>query len=242
MEIKILWFYHDILDLYGDSGNIKVLKYRCLKRNIKVVIDYLYIGQYIDISEYDLLFVGGGADLEQNMIYKDLLKYKKDIIKSINNGCFLLLICGGYQLFGQYYIDQNDNKIDGLGIFDYYTIGNKKDRCIGNVLVDCLLDGQKIEVLGFENHAGETFINTNNVLGKIIVGNGNQYKGLYEGYYDGQCLGTYLHGPLLPKNPILTDFIILKALSKRYKDVKLEPLDDTFENKAFNIMKKRISI
>ena len=239
MELRLLWLYHDIMDLYGDSGNIKVIKKRCEDRNIRFVLNTMGIGQNVDFNDYDLVFFGGGADAEQNIIYKDLLKRKDSIIDALNNDTFFLLICGGYQLFGQYYKDQDNNKIMGLGINDYYTVAKDNIRCIGNIYIKCQLDDEEIEVIGFENHAGQTE-NVNNPLGKVIKGYGNTIDSTYEGYYDGKCLGTYIHGPLLPKNPALADFVIKRALSKRYDNVYLEPQEDVFEKKAFSIMKNRL--
>lgn len=242
MELKILWMYHDMMDLYGDKGNIAVLKKRCKDRGISVLVDTCGINQVVNMNEYDLIFMGGGADKEQALIYEDLISRKNSIVSAIENGAFILLICGGYQLFGQYYIDANGNKIDGLGLFPYYTEsakGNK--RCIGNVLIEATLDNEIIEIIGFENHGGQT-IGVDNPLGNVIVGHGNVFNGTYEGYYNGQVLGTYLHGPLLPKNPKLADHIIYKALSRHNSDVVLKKLDDTLENKAFQVMRNRLLI
>ena len=239
MELRILWMYHDIMDLYGDSGNIKVLKKRCNDRGIKTQIDTLGIGQNIDISEYDLVFFGGGADNEQSIIYNDLLNRKDNIIRAINANTIFLLICGGYQMFGQYYKDRDNNVIDGLKIFDYYTEAKGSNRCIGNILINATLEDSNFEIIGFENHGGQTY-NVTKPLGIVVKGHGNCYKSRFEGIYDKNCIGTYLHGPILPKNPKLADFIILKALSKRYHEINLDPLDDTIENLAFNNMKTRL--
>ena len=239
MILNVLWMYHDIMDLYGDSGNIKVIIKRCKDRNIDVKLDTLTLNQKVNLSNYDLVFFGGGADNEQNIIYKDLLNRRQDIITAINNNTFFLLICGGYQMFGQYYKDRDNNIIDGLKIFDYYTEANGNDRCIGNILIDVELDEYNFQVIGFENHGGQTK-NVSKPLGKVLTGHGNTYKGKYEGIYYNNCIGTYLHGPLLPKNPQLADFIIYKALSKRYNNFELKPLDDTLESLAFNTLKHRI--
>ena len=121
MDLKILWMYNDLMDLYGDKGNIQVLKTRALKRNINVTVKTCSLNEEVDINDYDLFFLGGGADYEQNLIFEDLLKRKDSIVNALNHSTTFLLICGGYQLFGKYYLDQDGNKIDGLGIFDYYT-------------------------------------------------------------------------------------------------------------------------
>lgn len=240
MELKILWMYHDIMDLYGDRGNIAVLKYRCEKRGITFNLDTCGIGEEKDLSNYNLVFIGGGADREQNILYNDLIARKENIQKAINENTFFLLICGGYQLFGKYYLDNNGAKIDGLNIFDYYTESdNSVGRCIGNVLIEAELDNQKYQIIGFENHGGQTK-NVEKPLGKVISGHGNVYKGEFEGVYDNNVLGTYIHGPLLPKNPDLADFVIKKALSKNYKEVTLSKLDDFLEEKARETMINRL--
>lgn len=151
-----------------------------------------------------------------------------------------MLICGGYQLFGKYYTDANNDKIEGLGIFDYYTQAplNKK-RCVGNIIVDANLDNEIIRICGFENHGGQTK-NVTTVLGNVVKGHGNEYQSKFEGFYNGTVLGTYIHGPLLPKNSKLADFIIKKALSRNYGEVVLHPLDDTFEEGARNTIYKRL--
>ncbi len=239
MILNILWLYHNIMDLYGDSGNIKVLKKRLLDRNIEVNVETLGLNEEKDFSKFDLIFFGGGADNEQNIIYEDLIKRKSAIEKAIEDKTFILLICGGYQLFGQYYKDQDGKIIDGLKIFDYYTENKSEGRCIGNVLIEVKLDDEVFELIGFENHGGQT-MNVKYPLGKVIYGHGNEYIKGFEGFYHQNVLGTYLHGPLLPKNPKLADFIIKKALAKRYGQVTLSELDDSLEAKAFETLKKRL--
>ena len=232
-ELKILYLYPDILELYGDFGNIQVLKYRLEKRGINAIIDsYSIEDESPDFCSYDLIFAGGGADQEQSILAKDLIKYKENIQEAINNGVFFLLICGAYQLFGKYYKDVNGNIIPGLEIFDYYTeaINDRKKRCIGNIVIDVTLDNIKTKVIGFENHGGQTF-NITNPFGQVIVGNGNKFGDTEEGFFLENVIATYLHGPILSKNPDLTDFIIKYCLDKKYnQNTNLEPLDDTFEN------------
>lgn len=237
MKLRVLWFYHDIMDLYGDKGNIKVIQKRCADRGIEVIIDTLAIGSNHDIDNYDILFIGGGADREQNIIYKDLLSRKESLIRAMNDKTFILLICGGYQLFGQYYLDRDNNKIEGLDIFDYYTEANTKGRCIGNIVIEAELDNKKMMLIGFENHGGQTH-NVAYPLGKVISGHGNCFQGQFEGFYLDNVLGTYMHGPLLPKNPELADFIIKQGLKKRYGEVQLSKLNDEMEEKAREMLIK----
>ncbi|MDH6366056.1 MULTISPECIES: glutamine amidotransferase [unclassified Breznakia] len=241
MKLNVLWMYHDVMDLYGDRGNIQVLKKRCMDRHIEIEIDTCGIGESKHIGDYDLLFIGGGADREQGLLFDDLVSRKQDIIDAIDAKTFVLLICGGYQFFGQYYIDNSNNKIEGLGIFNYYTTSDSSvGRCIGNIEIEAILDGKTVNIVGFENHGGQTR-GVEHPLGKVVHGHGNEYQGGYEGFYNGQVLGTYMHGPLLPKNPEVADFIISKALAKRYGEVQLAKLDDTLENRAHEVMQKRMA-
>ncbi len=240
MKIKVLWMYHDLMDLYGDKGNIQVIKTRCAKRNIDCVVDTCTIGEVRDISQYDLFFFGGGADREQNLIFEDLLKRKDDIQRSLDKGCTFLLICGGYQMFGQYYKDQDGKQMPCLGFFPYYTESSDRDhRCIGNIVIQAQLDGNEFEVVGFENHGGQTR-GVTTPLGKVLYGHGNEHQSQFEGFANEQVIATYMHGPLLPKNPAVADTVILRALKKNYGNVTLEPLDDVLENKAREVMLDRL--
>jgi hypothetical protein len=231
--------YHDIMDLYGDKGNILTLQKRALERGIEFEVQTVGIGQSADLSDFDLIFMGGGADKEQISLIPDLLSRKDNIVKAIEEKTFVLLICGGYQLFGQYYIAADGSQIDGLKIADYYTLtGDNKSRCIGNVIVDAELDGHKLRLVGFENHGGQTQ-NVSSPLGKVVHGCGNAFGAGFEGYYDGRILGTYLHGPLLPKNGELADFVLTKAIQKRNPEFQYEdlsPLQAPFEEQARKVL------
>ncbi|MFV0381766.1 MAG: type 1 glutamine amidotransferase [Breznakia sp.] len=239
MKLRILWMYHNIMDLYGDHGNIQVLKRRCQKRHIEVIVDTCAIGETKSMKKYDLLFIGGGADHEQRLLHKDLLQRKTDILQANQEGMFILLVCGGFQFFGQYYIDATGKKMEGLKFFDYYTQNNQEvGRCIGNIVIEANLDGEIMEVVGFENHGGQTK-NVKTPFGKVIKGHGNIFQGEYEGFYNGKVLATYIHGPLLPKNPKVADFVIRKALVRNYGNVELIALDDTLEYQAQKIMIQR---
>ena len=245
MELRVCWMYHDIMDLYGDKGNMMVLKKRCEDRNIAITIDTLAIGDERDLTQYDLLFLGGGADKEQMMLIDDLLSRKDNIKEAMEQNTFVLLICGGYQLFGQYYISADNEKIEGLNFFDYYTdTGSNGTRCIGNIAIECNLDGEKIIAVGFENHGGQT-CGVTTPLGNVLSGYGNSFEGKKEGFYNGQVLATYMHGPLLPKNPEIADFVIYKGLKKKHPQLSLHdllPLDDTLEQQAKEAMLKRLSL
>ena len=174
----------------------------------------------------------GGADNEQSILSQDLIKYKENIKEAINNGVFFLLICGAYQLFGKYYKGVEGNIIPGLEIFDYYTeaSNDRKKRCIGNIVIETSLAGCQTKIIGFENHGGQTY-NISNPFGKVLFGNGNKFSDKFEGFFIKNVIATYLHGPLLSKNPELTDYIIKYCLDRKYNEnISLEPLDDNFEN------------
>ena len=234
-ELNILYLYPDILELYGDFGNIQVLKYRLEKHGIKVNITPYSIGDNApDFTKFDLVFSGGGADQEQGILAEDLLKYKDNIKESVNNGVFFLLICGSYQLFGKYYKGVEGNVIPGLEVFDYYTetLEDRKKRCIGNIVINATLNGKETKIIGFENHGGQTF-NIDTPLGDVIYGNGNKFGDTKEGFMQKNVIATYLHGPLLSKNPELADYIIKYCLDRKFnEDITLQPLNDEFETKC----------
>ena len=240
-EIKLLYLYPDMMELYGDFGNIQVLKYRCNQRNIKLTVDEYILGDNpSDFKNYDIVFAGGGADNEQTILSEDLIKYKKDIKEAIESGTFFLLICGAYQLFGKYYKGVEGNIIPGLEVFDYYTEAqsDRNKRCIGNIVTKVTIDGMETEVIGFENHGGQT-LGVDTPFGEVIVGNGNKFEDKEEGFFRKNVIATYLHGPLLSKNPQIADYIIKYCLERKInKDdknsgkIELEKLDDTFEEKC----------
>ena len=243
-SIKILYLYPDMLELYGDYGNIQVLKYRIESRGYKAIIDRYSIGNAApNFNDYDIVFAGGGADNEQSILAEDLVKYKDNIKEAVNNGVFFLLICGAYQLFGKYYKGVEGNIIPGLEVFDYYTVANpdRKKRCIGNIVIETNLKNSnndtdssdsniKTKVIGFENHGGQTF-DISNSFGNVLFGNGNKFGDSEEGFFENNVIATYLHGPLLSKNPELCDFIIKYCLNRKYNEnIELVPLNDEFEN------------
>ena len=234
-ELKLLYLYPDMLELYGDYGNIQVLKYRMEKRGINLIIDRYSIGDKApDFTSYDIVFAGGGADNEQSILSPDLIKYKENIKEAVKNKVFFLLICGSYQLFGKYYKGVEGNIIPGLEVFDYYTVAqpDRKKRCIGNIVLKVNLEDIETEVIGFENHGGQTF-DVDSPFGKVLYGNGNKFGDSEEGFFKENVIATYLHGPLLSKNPVLADYIISYCLERKYNEkVELEKLDDTFEEKC----------
>lgn len=245
--MKILSLYPNMMDLYGDSGNLQILKYRAAKRGIKVQIDEYKIGDGAPrFDKYDLVFMGGGSDREQQTVAADLRKYRKEIQRAIEDGVVFLMICGAYQLFGQSYRDAEGNLIRGLQIFDFHTEASldKSQRCIGNVVVEARLSDVLTTVLvGFENHGGQTH-GVTTPLGRVLYGNGNTFNDEYEGMRYLNFIGTYLHGPLLAKNPVLADYLLELSWRRRYPTRKLPPAkgpDDTFEEQARREMIERCS-
>lgn len=241
--IKILHMYADMLDLYGDSGNMEILNYRCRMRGIECRIDkYSIDSEMPDFSSYDLIYIGGGADLEQQHISADLLKCRDGIVKAYNEGVFLFLICGGYQLMGRYYRDADGNEIPGLGLFDYFTIApsSRKMRCIGNIVIRTMVTGETVDVVGFENHGGQTQ-EVKTPFGEVLYGNGNCSKSSAEGYFEKNVIATYLHGPLLSKNPEISDYMISYCINRDVtKSVELSVLDDRLEKDCRKVMLNRL--
>lgn len=230
MIVRIAHLYPDMLNLYGDRGNIIVLKARLQARGIDCAVDAVTMGKGFNADDYDMLFIGGGQDFEQDVLLDDLKKGKDvQISKAIHNGTPMLAICGGYQMLGKYYKTYDGNKLEYLGALDFYTEG-KEERMIGNY---AFKTKEGIEVVGFENHSGRTYLGKDlEPLGKIIKGFGNNGEDGTEGVRFKNTLGTYSHGPVLPKNPQLADLLISKALENKYGKSDLVPLTDTLEQKA----------
>lgn len=239
MKFKIAWLYYDILNLYGDSGNILVLEKILKDNNIDYVVDKLTLNDNYDLSNHDLLFIGGGSDLAQQLIYQDLISKKEQIIKLMENNGFILTVCGGYQLFGKEYIDANNNVITGLGIFDYTTkAGNK--RLNDNIYIKAQLGEEVFDIVGYENHGGNTF-GVSTPLGQVVSGCGNNEVDKTEGFIANNFIGTYIHGPLLPKNPEIAKYIITKVFKDKYnQDIDLK-ITSKYYQLAKEVIKKRLT-
>jgi len=237
MELNICHLYPDLLNVYGDIGNILILKYRANKRNIDVNITNLSMGESFNKDEYDIVFFGGGQDYEQSIVSNDLIQTKKAALTEyVEDGKVLLSICGGYQLLGKYYTTPEGEKLDGLGILDIYTDGGTT-RFIGNTILTS--DEWSDPLVGFENHSGRTYIGNLKPLGKLIVGFGNNGEDGYEGCIYKNTFGTYFHGSFLSKNPEFADHLLSLALNNKYTSIVLDPIDDTYENKAKEVVIKR---
>ncbi|KJR47323.1 putative amidotransferase [Desulfosporosinus sp. I2] len=256
MKLTICHLYPDLLDLYGDRGNILALAARCRWRGIEPIVQRASLGEDIDFLGMDILFIGGGSDREQGILVQDLMRREGDLRSAIDNGLVVLAICGGYQMLGKYYQMAGGEKIQGLDILDVWTIAGAK-RLIGNVVVDLdqsVLDDNldqssksKVEspplrtLLGFENHSGQTHLAEGmRPLGKVSFGHGNNGEDGEEGVRYRNVFGTYLHGPLLPKNPHFADLLLELALQRREPNTCLMELDDRLEKIAHQTMVKRL--
>ena len=240
MKLRIGYLYPDLMNIYGDRGNVLTLVKRCLWRGMDVDVAALNPGDRITHGEHDIFFMGGGQDREQVMVCKDLQDVKgEDIKREIEEGASALVICGGYQLFGRFYRPFEGEELPGIGVFDAHTVAGKK-RCIGNVVAKSSLGGKLGTIVGFENHSGKTYLGDGCApLGTVTVGYGNNGEDKTEGAVYKGAIGTYLHGSLLPKNPGVADFLIERALARRGGGLPLEGLDDTLELAAHSAAVKR---
>ncbi len=229
MKLTIGHLYPDLLNLYGDRGNIQCLMKRCLWRGIEAETVSFELDDKIDFSNLDIVLLGGGSDREQMLVCEKLKEIQKDFKEYVEQDGVVIAICGGYQLLGNYY-KTDMGTIEGLSLVDMYT-EQGENRLIDNIVLQS--EFFDMPVVGFENHGGRTFIGENKPLGKVLYGSGNDGKSGYEGVVYKNVIGTYLHGPLLPKNPQLADELILRALKKKYgEDVTLSALDDSQEKAA----------
>ena len=239
MELKICHMYPDVLNLYGDRGNVMCMTRRLQWRGIETSVTKLPIGAGKSLSGFDLVFIGGGQDFEQEVLLGDLAGAKtKELKSAIEDGLPVLAICGGYQMLGQYYKTWDGAQCDFTGALDLYTIGSK-DRMIGNYMFTC--DELNCEIVGFENHSGKTYLGAGvKPMGKVLAGFGNNGEDGTEGARYKNVFGTYSHGSLLPKNPKLADHILRVALERKYGEAELTPLDDSLETAAHDYMKRRL--
>lgn len=236
-KITIGHLYPDLLNLYGDRGNIACLMKRCEWRGIEAETICYEIDDDIDFDKLDIVLLGGGSDREQKIVCKRLHDVQPVFQEYVENGGVVLAICGGYQLLGNYY-QTSEDRIDGLNILDIYT-EHSKDRLMSNIVLES--DLVDMPVVGFENHGGRTNIGNHKPFGKVVFGKGNDGESGYEGVVYKNVIGTYLHGPLLPKNPQITDYLIQRALERKYGEAILETLDDNMEIEANEYICKRFA-
>lgn len=235
MKLRVLALYPEQMNIYADRGNMLFLRRRCEWRGIAYEQADAGPGESFDPASHDLLYIGGGQDRDQRLVAEDMRTTKSDAIASaIADGAVLLAVCGGYQLLGHSY-QLGDERIEGLGLVDLETVREDGPRLIGNVAIEAELGGgKKLQVAGFENHGGRTHLGTGvTPLGRVLRGFGNNGRDGFEGVRSGNVIGTYIHGPLLPKNAELADHLIALALARSSGSVpELEPLDDAFEAAA----------
>lgn len=237
MELNICHLYPDLLNVYGDIGNILILKYRAEKRGIKVTLHNVSLKEKFCAQKYDIVLFGGGQDYEQSIVSSDLNETKRFSLEEyIESEKVLLCICGGYQLLGSYYTTPQGEKLKGLNLLPIYTEGGNT-RFIGNTVVH----NEEFDefYVGFENHSGRTYIGNLKPLGKVLAGFGNNGEDGFEGCIYKNVFCTYFHGSLLSKNPELADRMIKSALENRYGSIELSPLNDELEFKAKNFIIQR---
>lgn len=229
--LKIAHLYPKLLNIYGDGGNILTLRKRCEWRDIEVVVNEINIGD--PIEEHDIYFIGGGQDLQQIEVSKELQKHKSFLTSERDRGAVFLGICGGYQLMGHYYQPHNGERLTGISLIDAYTVAGDK-RFIGNVTVETDLV-EPNTLVGFENHSGLTYLQgETKPIGNMIIGNGNNEVDKTEGARFKNVFGTYMHGSFLPKNVHFADYLIELALKE-----SLSPIDNEIEILAHNALIKK---
>ncbi|OGG30403.1 cobalamin biosynthesis protein CobQ [Candidatus Gottesmanbacteria bacterium RIFCSPLOWO2_01_FULL_46_9] len=247
-ELNIAWLYPDLMSTYGDRGNVIVLLKRAQWRGIGSTIVPITLETSVNhLNECDLIFMGGAQDRQQKLAGEDFLGNKGPIVKSmVDRGVPALFVCAAYQFAGHYYRPSQGDDIPGAGIFDLATIhpGDQAKRLIGNVTaVITNLEGCEGEmIVGFENHGGRTHLGPKmKPLAKVQRGFGNNGEDGFEGAVYKHAIGSYFHGPILPKNPILADWLIAKALEMKYKkNIELKPLDDTLATCARDAIIRRL--
>ena len=233
--------YPEYLNIYADRGNMAVLERRAAWRGLGFDYRTIGLGEQPDPDEHDLYYIGGGQDREQALVAPDLATKGGSLQEAVDGGAAFLAVCGGYQLLGRFYRDRSGAELPGIGLLPHYTLAGER-RMIGDVLLECELEpGDRRTLAGFENHAGRTHLDEGaEPLGRVVAGFGNNGEDGIEGSRVGNALGTYLHGPLLPRNPWLADWLIGKALSRRLGDAPdLEPLPDDFETSAQRVSAER---
>ena len=241
MKIRVGHLFPDYLNIYADRGNIAVLARRAAWRGHEIDVEPLGAGDDLQPGRHDMYYIGGGQDREQELIAPALAAFGKALRDAVADGAAVLAVCGGYQLLGRFYRDQSGDELPGVGLFPLHTIAGER-RMIGDVLLECELDpGERQTLAGFENHAGRTYLEDGvEPLGRVLAGFGNDGESGYEGCRVGRAVGTYLHGPLLPRNPWLADWLLAQALAHRVGEPPaLEPLDDGLETQAHEVSAAR---
>jgi len=238
MKLNICILYPDLLNSYGDTGNAALLAHRVKEHGFEVEVHNISLNDDFRPDLYDIVLMGGGQIHEQSIVAQDLRSGKGEKLREyVHTGKVTLLICSSYQLAGDYYVDDNGKRTDGLGILPIYT-DSATTRMIGDLVIE---DADGINYIGFENHFGKTYIGDLEPLGHVVSGFGNNGEDGFEGCRFMNTIGTYLHGPLLAKNPELADWMIKTALSLQGENVELMPLDNEWEIAARRIIVERVN-
>ena len=242
MRIRLGHLYPDYLNIYADRGNLAVLQRRAALRGHELVVHAIDVGETLDPGAQDLLYIGGGQDREQALVAPDLAAKADAVAAAHTRGVAVLAVCGGYQLLGRGYRGRDGSFMPGAGLFPHETVAGEV-RMIGDVLLDCELEpGVRRQLAGFENHAGRTLLDSGaEPLGRVVHGFGNDGASGVEGCRLGNAVGTYLHGPLLPRNPWLADWLLARALAHAGagEPPALESLPDVLEEQAFRVAAER---
>ncbi|MGV3042383.1 type 1 glutamine amidotransferase [Staphylococcus rostri] len=233
-ELTVFHFMPDKLNLYSDIGNIMALKYRAKQRNIQIRVVDVNETDGINLDEADIFFIGGGSDREQAIATKELTKIKSQLKAAIEDGLPGLVVCGGYQFLGEKYVTLDGKELEGLHILDFYT-ESKEERLTGDIVIESEQFGT---IVGFENHGGRTY-HSYNTLGHVTYGYGNNDTEQQEGLHYKNLLGTYLHGPVLPKNHEMTDYLLRAAAERKGIPFEPEHIDNVAEEQAKQVLVER---
>jgi CobQ-like glutamine amidotransferase family enzyme len=236
MRIRVGHLYPDYLNIYADRGNIAVLAERARLRGHE--LEVTAIGMHDNVPhDIDLFYVGGGQDREQSLVARDLVAKAEPLREAVEGGAAFLAVCGGYQLLGRSYRDVAGDELPGIGLLPLQTVAGER-RMIGDVLLDCEWAGETLA--GFENHAGRTILDPGaEPLGRVVAGFGNDGESGYEGCRYKRAYGTYLHGPLLPRNPWFADRVLADAIAHAGGEAELGPLADELEAQAHAVSASR---
>jgi CobQ-like glutamine amidotransferase family enzyme len=241
VKVVVGHLYPDYLNIYADRGNMAVLSQRAAWRGIDFEYRTISVGEPLRPGEHDLLYVGGGQDREQALIAPDFAARCDELAAAVGGGAAVLAVCGGYQLLGRFYRDRSGAELPGAGLLPLHTVAGER-RMIGDVLLECeLVPGERRTLAGFENHAGRTILDDGaEPLGAVVSGFGNDGESGSEGCRSGRVIGTYLHGPLLPRNPWFADWLLAEALARTAGErPELEPLPDELEAAAHDVAAER---
>jgi lipid II isoglutaminyl synthase (glutamine-hydrolysing) len=242
VKLTVGHLYPDYLNIYADRGNMAVLARRASWRGFDLELVPIGLDEALPPGEHDLLYVGGGQDREQALIASDIAARGPVLAEAVAAGVVVLAVCGGYQLLGRHYRDRYGSELPGAGLLPLHTVAGER-RMIGDVLLECeLVPGERRTLAGFENHAGRTFLDPGaEPLGRVVSGFGNDGGSGFEGCRAGRVIGTYLHGPLLPRNPWFADWLLAQAEAHRTggDPPVFEPLGDEFEAEAHSVAAAR---